>query len=399
MAMDYLNPEALFADPYPVFARLRKEAPVHFWEGTHEFLVTRYDDCRTVGSNDRIFGPAATEGRPEFRVMGMPNVLTMSGEAHGCLRQGIDQNLTQTAVRSYVEKLTRPVVNEYLAKLRGKGEANLTTELFEPVSVRCVGDLMGYENTSTEDLFEWFYAMVDGLALGAGMPHDDPQSVWDRLDRADESILRESRAHYEASLEKPGHSLISHMMHIGVPEGTVRSLDEMMPTIRVMILGGFQEPGHGAANATAGILADPEQARAFAGDPDAHALNAYDEGLRWISPIGVTPRVATEDFELNGVKIPEGSTVAIVMSSANRDEDRFEDPDRFDMFRKKKPHLAFGFRPHFCSGHFLSRAMGEIALAEAFRQLPNLRLDPEKEVKAIGWRFRGVKELHARWDA
>lgn len=399
MALDFLNPGALFTDPYPVFARLRREAPVHFYEGTHEFLVTRYDDCRTVGSNDKIFGPAATEGRPEFRVMGMPNVLTMSGPEHGCLREGIDRNLTQTAVRSYVEDLTRPVVAEYLTKLRGNGTANLTTELFEPISVRCIGNAMGYAETSTAELFEWFHAMAGGLALGAGLPHDDPQSVWDRLAAADASMIHWTKARYDACLSKPDNSLISHIMYGGMEEGQVRSLESMMPTIRVLILGGFQEPGHGAANAATGILSDPEQTRAFAADPLAHALNAFDEGLRWIAPIGVTPRVATEDFLLNGVKIPEGSTVAIVMASANRDETKFDDPDRFDMFRRKKPHLAFGFRPHFCSGHFLSRTMGEIALTEAFRALPNLRLDPEKEVRAKGWRFRGVAELPVRWDA
>jgi cytochrome P450 len=69
------------------------------------------------------------------------------------------------------------------------------------------------------------------------------------------------------------------------------------------------------------------------------------------------------------------------------------------MERKKSPHVSFGFRPHFCSGHFLSRAMGQIALEEAFTSLPNLRLDPDKEVKAKGWRFRGVTHLPARWDA
>lgn len=144
---------------------------------------------------------------------------------------------------------------------------------------------------------------------------------------------------------------------------------------------------------------NPLQASVMAQSPAEHALRAFDEGLRWISPIGVTPRVATRDFELAGTRIPEGASVAIVMASANRDERRFDDPQHFDMHRKKKPHLSFGFRPHFCSGHFLSRAIGEIALQTCFERLPNLRLDPAREVKTKGWRFRGVSDLPARWDA
>ncbi|OBY26566.1 cytochrome P450 [Leisingera sp. JC1] len=400
MSLDYLNPDALFSDPYPVFARLRQEAPVHFYEGTHEFLVTRYDDCRAVGSNDKVFGPAATEGRPEFRVMGTPNVLTMSGESHQNLRKGIDAIVDQPHVRGYVDQLTRPVVQRFLDELKPKGEANLTTELFEPISVRCIGDALGFTDTPLENLYEWFYAMADGLALGAGAPFPDPQAVWDRLDRTNADINKHFGALYEACLAKPRpQAITNHIIYGGMADGKVRSFEELLPTMRVIFLGGFQEPGHAAANAAAGLLADEGQRNAMLEAPEDLAMKAFDEGLRWIAPIGVTPRVASEDFELNGVRIPAGSTVAIVMASANRDESRFDNPDKFDMFRKKKPHLTFGFRPHFCSGHFLSRAMGEIIMTEVFKQLPNIRLDPEKEVVASGWRFRGVKELHAKWDA
>ena len=128
-----------------------------------------------------------------------------------------------------------------------------------------------------------------------------------------------------------------------------------MPTMRVILLGGLQEPGHGAANAALGLLQDPSQAAAVAADPAGLAQRAYDEGLRWIAPIGVTPRLAAEDFELAGTVIPKGASVAIVLASANRDEGRFEEADRFNLDRPRKQHAAFGYRPHFCSGHYLSR--------------------------------------------
>lgn len=389
-----LTGENLYRNPYPVYARLREEAPVAFFDGTKEYLVTRFEDCRAAGSNDRVFGPSGSPDRPEARVMGMPNVLTMTGEEHTSLREGIDENLTQEAVRGFVEALTRPVVEEYLAELRPRGEANLTAALFEPISVRCIGNVIGLTETPNETLVEWFHAMSAGLQN----VNDDP-AVWKRLDRALAEIDEQLGVLYERALAKPDHTLMSHVMHGGTPEGTVRSFDEVMPTMKVIILGGLQEPGHAAANACAGLLLNPEQAKIVATDPKQHALRAFDEGLRWIAPIGVTPRVAAEDVVVAGTQIPAGASVAIVMASANRDRNRFDEPDRFDLFRKRRPHLSFGFRPHFCSGHALSRAMGQIALEEVFGQLPNLRLDPSREVKAKGWRFRGVTDLPATWDA
>jgi cytochrome P450 len=394
MSSTELTGENLYQDPYPVYARLRKEEPVALFDGTKEYFVTRFADCRVVGSNDRVFGPSASTDRPEARVMGMPNVLTMSGEEHQLLRTGIDQNLTQEAVRGFVDALTRPVARRYLAKLRSRGEANLTADVFEPISVRCIGDVIGLTETPNQTLVEWFHAMSAGLQ-NVG----DDQAVWDRLDRALADIGAQMRTLYERVLAKPDHTLMSHVVHGGLPEGTARDFAEILPTMKVIILGGLQEPGHAAANACAGLLLNPGQAVAMTASPEEHARRAFDEGLRWIAPIGVTPRVAAEDAVIAGTRIPAGASVAIVMASANRDEDHFEDPDSFDMFRRKRPHLSFGFRPHFCSGHALSRAMGQIALEEAFRQLPGLRLDDSREIMAKGWRFRGVTDLPAAWDA
>lgn len=394
MSASELTGENLYRDPYPIYARLRQEREIAYFEGTKEYLVTRFEDCRAVGSNDRAFGPSGSPDRPEARVMGMPNVLSMTGPEHTLLREGIDENLTAEAVRGYVEALTRPVVRRFLDELKPQGEANLTAELFEPISVRCIGNVIGLTETPIETLVEWFHAMSAGL-----QNVNEDQAVWERLGRALAEIDGQLGSLYERALAKPNHTLMSHVMYGGLPDGQVRGLDEVLPTMKVIILGGLQEPGHAAANAAAGLLLNPDQARTVAENPKEHALRAFDEGLRWISPIGVTPRVAVEDVVVADTHIPAGSSVAIVMASANRDENRFEDPGRFDLFRRKRPHLSFGFRPHFCSGHALSRAMGEIALEEVFTQLPNLRLGESRELRAKGWRFRGVSDLPATWDA
>jgi len=199
-------------------------------------------------------------------------------------------------VRSYVERLTRPVVQRFIDEIK----ANLTTELFEPISVRCIGDAIGLTETSNDNLVEWFQAM----ALGLQNVSND-QAVWDRLDAALEDINNQLGALYHAALSKPNNTLMSHVMYGGMQEGKVRSLEEISPTMRVIILGGLQEPGHAAANACAGLLSNPSQGKVMVDDPSKHALRAFDEGLRWIAPIGVTPRVAAVDYEMPGQPSPQ----------------------------------------------------------------------------------------------
>lgn len=392
MSAAALTGENLFRDPYPVYARLRKEAPVCLFPETGEWFVTRWADCQTIGMKDAIFGPSDSSGRPEAKVMGMPNVLSMTGEEHKCLREGIDENLAAEKVDGYVDRLTRPVAQRFIAALQKRGEADLTAELFEPISVRVIGDLIGLVDVDVETLTRWFHA------LNGGLQHPNDPAAGAACDRARTEIDAAMRPIIDRVSERADDTLTSHVVHGGMPAGKVRSFDEIMPTMRVILLGGLQEPGHGAANATLGLLQNPDQAVAVAADPATLALRAYDEGLRWIAPIGVTPRLAGEDFELAGTIIPKGASVAIIMASANRDEERFENADAFDLNRKRKPHAAFGYRPHFCSGHYLSRQIGRISLEEAFRSLPNLHLDPGREVVTKGWRFRGVLQLPARWN-
>lgn len=395
MVNDALTGEALFDDPYPVYAQLRKENPVARFDVTNEYLVTRWADCQTVGANDAVFGPSDSDQRPEARVFGMPNVLSMSGPEHQALRAGIDYEVQQQRVDGYIEELARPIVLRYIEAIRRRGEADLTRELFEPISVRLVGDIIGLKHVPNETLQRWFHAINGGLQ---NIVAQDPE-IWARCDQTIAEIDEIMGKMYDEICANPDNSLFSHIVHRGLPEGQRRAFAEIMPTVRVIILGGLQEPGHGAANAVYGVLGDAEQRELMRSDPSLWALKAYDEGLRWIAPIAVTPRIAYQDFELSGTKIREGDSVAIVLASANRDETRWDGAEEFRMDRARKGHASFGYRPHFCSGHYLSRAAGRIALEEAFKQLPNLRIDPDKPVNIKGWRFRGVVNLPGRWDA
>jgi cytochrome P450 len=389
-----LTADGLYDDPYPFYARLRRDSPVHYFPATAEWLITRWRECHSVGAKDSVFVPSDSSRRPEARVMGLPNILSLSGPPHAALRKGIDANLTAGAVGTYADGLVRPIVRQYIEAIRERGAADLTTELFEPISVRVVATVLGLSHVDNQTLARWFHALNGGLQNVSNNPQ-----VWATCDQVRAEIDAVVRPVIERVTEQADSSVISHMVHGGLPPGQARSFEELMPTIRVTLLGGLQEPGHGAANAMYGLLGDPDQRDAIARDPVGLAQAAYDEGLRWIAPIGVTPRLASQEFELAGTVIPQGASVAIVLASANRDETRYEQSERFLLNRPPQPHAAFGYRRHVCSGQHLSRVIGRVSLEETFRLLPNVRLDPQGEVVTKGWRFRGVMKLPALWNS
>ncbi|MER8920564.1 cytochrome P450 [Mesorhizobium sp. M0802] len=192
----------------------------------------------------------------------------------------------------------------------------------------------------------------------------------------------------------PDGSALSHMLHDGMPEGTTRPIDFLMPSIKVILLGGMQEPGHGAGSILAGLLAHPEQLRQVLADPETFVPRAVNEGLRWVAPIGTQTRQTTQAVELGGVTIPAGAAVAALVSSASRDESRFADPDRFDINRREGNHAAFGFGHHFCSGRFFAREQMCLALRLLLLRFPDLSLVPGKVPVFRGWEFRAPTTLY-----
>ena len=137
-----------------------------------------------------------------------------------------------------------------------------------------------------------------------------------------------------------------------------------------MIVGGFQEPAHGAANSLHGLFTRPDQAARVAADPAAWSGAAVDEGLRWLAPFSQTEKLTTADVTVGGALFPEGTEVSLVLGSANRDETRYDDPDVFDLDRPRLSHVAFGFGLHFCLGHYVARHLEQVMLEEMFAVCP-----------------------------
>lgn len=389
--IEEITPDSLDADPYPAYARLREEAPVAWLPWADAWLVTRWEECWTAGTDTERFVSAANHPTLN-RVFGAPNVLTSSGDEHRDLRDSVDPPLRPRAVNRYIDDLVRPIVRERLAALDGRGEAELMGEFFEPVSVRGLGELLGL-GVDDDTLRRWFHE----LNVGISNSELDPA----KLARAD-AVTAEIGARIEPLLERlvrePDDSMLSHMVHGGRAGRAPRTPAQVLPSLKVILLGGMQEPGHAAGSTMLGLLGRPDQLARVAADTSL-VPTAVTEGLRWIAPIGWTERQAADDVELGGVGLAAGDVVEIVLSSANRDPARFERPDEYDIDRSRQSHMSFGNGEHFCSGHFFSRQLERIALEELLPALPGVRLDPDREPVVTGFAFRAPKQLYVRWDA
>lgn len=369
---------------------MRAEAPVTYVPWADLWFVTRWDDCVAVGTDAEAFR-GAYDHPTLNRVFRAPNVLTAVGAEHRDLRIAIDPPLRPRQVNAYVDELVRPVVRRALLAIRERGSAEVMGEFFEPTSVESLGELMGL-GVEAETLRRWFH----GLNVGISNAEQDPAKF-----AIADAITAEIEQRLDPLLDelerRPNDSLLSHMLHGGRADGP-RPRELVYPSLKVILLGGMQEPGHGAGSTLIGLLSRPDQLARAVEDPSL-IPTAVTEGMRWIAPIGAVERQATRDVQLGGQTIRQGEIVEVILASANRDERRFERPDEFDLDRPRRSHMAFGNGEHLCSGHYFSRQFERIALEELVATLPGLRLDPEREPAIRGWAFRAPKELHVHWDA
>jgi cytochrome P450 len=385
---DTITVEALERDPYAIYARMRRESPVAYVPAANIWFVTKWQDVETVAKSPDLFG-AEVPTSPVERSFGSPTILTRDGPAHKELRDGIEPHYRARKVANYIEALVRPLAEAQIATFAGAGQAELMADYFEPISALALARSLGLGDVDVHTLRRWFH----GLSQGAINFEQDPErqvisdATCAEVDAAVAPLL-------ERLAKAPDGSPLSHLLHHGMPEGECRPLERILPTIKVTLLGGMQEPGHGAGSVLVGLLQSPEQMRAVRADLDGLLPKAVNEGLRWVAPIGTQTRNARTEVELGGARIPAGAPVAAVLASACHDEEHFTDPGRFDVYRNEGSHAAFGFGHHFCAGRWFSTAQMEIALRVLLERLPGLRLDPAHKVEFRGWEFRAPTALN-----
>jgi cytochrome P450 len=384
--------EDLEADPYPIYARLRHEAPVAWVPAVGLWFVTRWQDLVDAAEDPARF-PAAFSGSPLDRTCGGPTVLTVDGEEQRRLREPMERTLRPRQIEQTAPDIVAAIATELLDGLAAEGEGDLMDVYCEPLAVLSLARVIGLPGSlDAPTLRRWFHEIAGGTSNYEFDP--DKQRVADATAAEVDAVLRPL---LERLLEEPDGSMLSHMLH--AEEGDLDArMRGFLPTLKVALIGGLQEPAHGLGSTVVGLLEHPDQLAAVRADPLTLIRRAVDEGLRWVSPIGTQGRVAGHDATIAGIAIPPGEGVGLMIPSANRDETVWgDDADAFDIRRSKHANAAFGFGPHFCVGHQLARIQMRTGLQLLLERFPRLQLDSARPPVFRGWEYRGPATLPVRW--
>lgn len=379
--------EDLEADPYPLYARLRRTAPVVFIPSLDVWMVTRWDDVVEACLSPERF-PAHVERSTTDRALGGISMMTTDGEPAKQRRRPFDSALRPRAVEASMPDVFRRLCQEQLDIIEGLGTADLVKDYFEPISLRSLGHALGIDEVvDVSTLRTWF----EGLAAGVSNYEDDPLKA-DFCDSVSEEIDDVLRPRFAEVLETPDGRLLSNLIH-AVPGTLEQRLDWAMPSLKLVLLGGLQEPAHGGATVAFCLLNDADQSALVHDDPRLVEA-AVEEGLRWTAPIGNLLRGVGPNTTMGGVELPMNARVILVVASANHDEEVWgPTAGVFDIRRPKRNHLSFAIGPHYCIGHHFARMQLRMGITMLFERYPDMRLDPDHETVFRGHEYRSPQEV------
>lgn len=392
-----LRDPQLKADPYPVFARLRREAPVCRGRGVTRmyWVVTRYDDVVTV-LNDRRFVadrrnapvPAATLiEKLVFRIYGplLRNMLGSDNPDHARLRRLVQQAFTMRRVeqlRGRVEELT----NEYLDRVERRPQWDVMADYALPLPVTMISEMLGVAEAERAQFRRYSDTLVQsfGASLSRMVRHA-PTMV---------QFLSYIRKMVRRRREVPGDDLISGLV-LAEEAGDRLTEDELVSMILLLLVAGHETTVNLIGNGVLALLENPDQREKLCANPALLPL-AVEEFARYYSPVDfANARYTICDVDVGGTRIPAGQAVLASLTSANRDEAKFERPYVLDIGREPNRHLAFGHGMHHCLGIFLARLEAQVAFATLLRRCPELRLIAPGD--ALRWRssllLRGLQAL------
>jgi cytochrome P450 len=384
-----------YQNPYPVFARLREESPVHefrFHVGdVRMWMVTRYDDVRDVLGDPRFSSEGRTWGSPEFKAAGLVpgagsvlerSLTVVDAPAHTRLRKLASQAFMPRRIAQW-RAATRRVVAATLDECERRGAFDVMDDYASAIGPVLLGEILGVR---IEQHREMVAALEQAFPSDPALMDQVPEG-FARICRYAEELVAEKRA-------APGEDLASAFIQARDAEDRLTE-EELVAMVAIIVLAGSDTIRAFLGNAVLALLDHPDQRRLLLERPDLHAP-AVEEFLRYEGPLSTALfRVTTEDLELAGTVLPAGAPVLAGLLSANRDPRRFPDPDRLDLTRGGVRHLGFGHGLHHCLGAALARLVGEIAIPAPFARFPSLRLGmPREEIRYIeNWTNRRIERL------
>jgi cytochrome P450 len=366
-------------DPYPVYARWRRETPVKRMNlpMAPAYIVTRYDDVVTVLKDAALFSSQAN-AKGIGLVMGK-TILEMDGKEHARHRNIVSMAFVPKALKGALPETIGSIAHDMIDRFARDGHADLVAQFTRTFPLRVIAHIIGVPIEDYETFKRWSLDLI-GFA-------DDPAKGFESA----EKIVDYLRPVTASRRAEPRHDLLSTLVHAEV-DGQRLSDDEIYGFLKLLLPAGSDTTYRLIGSALFALLTHPEQLHEVLADRSKIAA-AIEETLRWEAPVQYAARETTAPVSLGGVDLPEGMQLLTAIGSANRDERRFADPDRFDIHRHIEEHVAFGFGQHFCLGSHLARLEATTALNAMFDRLPNLRLDRSQECGVVGLAFRSPNRL------
>ncbi|MEU0985871.1 cytochrome P450 [Streptomyces sp. NPDC005953] len=384
------------ADPYPAYEELRAQGRVHWFEPTRQWLVPHYEDVSALLRDRRLgrtylhrftheeFGRTAPPVEHEpFHTLNDNGILDLEAPDHTRIRRLITKAFTPRTVARLeptVQRLAAELVTDFVRD----GGGDLLARVAEPLPVAVIAEMLGVPDADRALLRPWSADICGMFELS---PSTETAERAVRASVEFSAYLRELIAERR---KEPGDDLISALI-AAHEEGDRLSEQEMISTCVLLLNAGHEATVNTTANGWWTLLRHPEQLARLRAD---HSLvpSAIEELMRYDTPLQMFERWVLDDIEIDGTVLPRGSELALLFGSANRDPQRFPDPDRLDLARTDNAHITFGAGIHFCLGAPLARIELAASFGELLRQAPTMKLAAEPRWKP-GYVIRGVYEL------
>jgi cytochrome P450 len=390
------------ANPYPLYRALHEQAPFYRSERDGVWYACRHATCRQLLLDDRLGHdeermfrrPGMTEAqvrrlreRLALRRRRGFSMVTENPPDHTRLRRLVSRAFTFRRVEMLRPRIAE-LVDEHLDRMAELGEVDVMAELAFPLPVAVIGELVGVP----PDQRERFRPLVrDGMLAEGSEPSDE------ELERAEKSF-EELEAFFTDLIARrraqPGQDLLSDLIRVRDEEEGRLSEDELMATAFLLFLAGFVTTTNLIGNGLLALLRHPREMERL-WDDGSLVASAVEEMLRYDSPVQLVARDVLQASELEGVALAPDQSVVALLGAANRDPERFADPDRFDVGRADNHPLSFGLGIHHCLGAPLARAEGQIVFGRFRERFAGIEpLDPEPQV--VGRFLRGLRSLRVR---
>lgn len=393
-----LSPD-FFVDPYPVYARLRSEDPVHWSKDWNCWVISRYSDVLACMRQDGRkflasgrFGSSVEMLPEKIRADYDPikqhysvGLLHSDPPDHTRLRSVLNKALTPQVIEEMRPRI-EVIANDLLDKVQDTGKMEVISDFASPLPSIVTLDLIGLPLEDREQLKEWAYEISTFSAAN--------RLTVDIAERSQRNLLQ-AREYLESvaakRLNEPRDDIISRLVGVETQDGGV-SMGELLSTTVTFLNGGHTTTASLISSGLFALFQNPDQLRKLQDNPSSVPM-AVEEFLRYDAPNQRTTRTVKEDIEIGNNTIQQGQTIMMLIGSANRDSEQFTDPDSLDIDRKPNRHLSFAMGPHFCIGASLARLEAEIAFNTMLRRFPNMQLEHDELEWQSDAQIRSLKSL------